>query len=99
MTDGFSAVQSCYRLVDSYEEMMAYLVRGRADELLASLEKQSREDPTFNRFPRLKLMDDASVIVARNTIRSEGQFVVALSPRFKVSTNHPKSIIQAKKLL
>ena len=80
MTDGFSAVQSCYRLVDSHEEMMTYLIKWKAYKLLALLKTYSRNDPTFNRFPRFKLMDDASVIVARNTIYCEN----TLSPLYLI---------------
>lgn len=96
MTDGFSAAQSCYRLVNSREELMIQLIHGEADKLLESLEKESYSDPQFNRFPRFKLMDDASVIVARNTVCSERQPVSIRLPKLGVRVSHPKSIVTGR---
>lgn len=72
---------------------MVQLIHGEADKLLESLEKESYGDRTFNRFPRFKLMDDASVVAAHNVVCFERQPVFALSPKLKVIAGPLRSTV------
>lgn len=65
MSDGFYAAVSCFKIINSRKELMRQLAYGKADSILNSLKSMAYEDNDLNRFPRFKIMDDASVIVAK----------------------------------
>lgn len=68
MTDGFLAIESCYNIVNSHESLMKSLIEGKSEILLSMLQKRSKKDSALELYPRFKLIDDASVIVANNKI-------------------------------
>ncbi len=65
MTDGYYAALSCFNIIKNREEFMRFLADGKAEEILSSLKALAFHDSNLNQFPRFKIMDDASVIVAR----------------------------------
>lgn len=65
MSDGFYAALSRFKIVSSREELMQLLINGKAEEILNSLKMLAHEDHTLNRFPRFKIMDDSTVVVAK----------------------------------
>lgn len=64
MTDGYYAALSCFNIVKSQDEFMNLLGNGKAKEIFNSIKSLAFEDRDLNEFPRFKVMDDASVIVA-----------------------------------
>ena len=66
MTDGFYSVLSTYKIVQGNRELMYQLINGKALNLFYQLKELAYADTTFNKYPRLKMIDDATVIVAKN---------------------------------
>lgn len=64
MTDGFYAVLSTYGLVKDQRGFMRALNEGQAEKLLNELKTRSFQDPGLNRYPRFKIMDDATILFA-----------------------------------
>lgn len=67
MTDGFYSVLSTYNIVKTNKELMIQLLNGNANNLYNTIKTLSFEDTTFNKYPRFKPIDDATIIVAKNT--------------------------------
>ncbi len=65
MSDGFYAAVSCFKIISNKEELMRQLADGKANDILNSLKSLAYADNDLNRFPRFKIMDDASVIAAK----------------------------------
>lgn len=65
MSDGFYAALSCFKIVSDQAQLMRLLTDGKAEQILNSLKSLAHEDCDLNRFPRFKIMDDSSVIVAK----------------------------------
>lgn len=66
MTDGFYSVLSTYKIVQGNRELMYQLINGKALNLFYQLKELAYADTTFNKYPRLKMIDDATVIVVKN---------------------------------
>ncbi len=66
MTDGFYSVLSTYNIVKTNEDLMLRLLEGNALQLFNNIKFLSSSDITFNKYPRFKPIDDATVIVAKN---------------------------------
>ena len=71
MTDGYYAVLSCYDIITDPDKLMQSLLAGKAHDLLNSLKELAYEDNDLNRYPRFKVMDDATVIAAKLVEKEE----------------------------
>lgn len=65
MTDGFYAAVDCYEITNSNNELMSMLINGIAPEIIEEIRKRAYSDTKYDKYPRFKIMDDASVVVAK----------------------------------
>lgn len=65
MTDGYYAALSCFDIITDPRKLMQSLLARNSHDLLDQIKELAYEDNELNRYPRFKVMDDASVIVAK----------------------------------
>ncbi|WP_104116020.1 protein phosphatase 2C domain-containing protein [Arthrobacter sp. B1805] len=65
MTDGYAAALDVARLVGTAGELLQELRRSGPVPLMGALVARLSDDPSCTAFPRLKPMDDSSVVIAR----------------------------------
>lgn len=63
-TDGFSRLIDTYCIFKNYQEFLAFLDKNNEDEVFHLLRTTEKNDPNAMKFPRLKLSDDASLILS-----------------------------------
>lgn len=63
-SDGFSRMIDPYCIFKNYKEFLAFLDKSNEDELFHLLRITEKNDPNAMKFPRLKISDDASLILS-----------------------------------
>ncbi len=64
MTDGFSRIIDHYKLYNNYHALVDKIERHGGDKMYEILRKTERDDLNAEKFPRIKIYDDASLILA-----------------------------------
>ena len=65
MSDGFADVVLLYGLEPDYDVLLDRLETDGASDLCRELRETQKNDPDFDRFPRFKVGDDATIVLAR----------------------------------
>lgn len=64
LTDGIADAVNTYHMASDNSEFFDMLEQESSETVLKTLRKLQREDPLYNKYPRFKMSDDATILIA-----------------------------------